>query len=96
MKKLESKFKEKVLKDLLFFKNAYFFKTQERGRRGVPDIIGSIKGHFFALELKTDEGVLDEIQQYTLCKIRKSGGFAMVTTPGSWPVHFRTMKEYFR
>lgn len=95
-KKEESAFKEKVLKDLKHFKSAYYFKTQERSRRGVPDIIGSIKGKFFALELKTDTGKLDALQVHILHKIRESSGFALVTSPSTWADHFAAMKGYFK
>lgn len=94
-KKEETSFKEKVLKDLKYFKAAYYIKTQERGRRGVPDIIGCINGKFFALELKTDTGKLDELQLFTLGKIRVSQGFALSTSPKYWREHFKLMKDYF-
>ncbi len=80
----ESKFKERVLRDLKTTDQIYFLKTQERGRRGVPDILGCYLGKFFALELKTDTGKLDKLQVHTLARIRKSGGFAISTTPSTW------------
>ena len=92
----ETKFKHRVLRDLKWFKNAYYIKTQERGRRGVPDIIGCINTKFFALELKTETGRLDDLQMYTLQKIRLAGGFAMSTQPSQWPEHFDMMKGYFK
>jgi len=95
-KKDETAFKEKVLKDLKYFKTAYYLKTQERSRRGVPDIIGCINGKFFALELKTNTGKLDSLQVHILGKIRVSQGFALVTQPSTWGEHFQIMKGYFK
>ena len=93
MKKKESIFKEKVLRDLKKLGPAYFFKTQERGRRGVPDIIGCLNGKFFALELKTDVGDLDRLQREILVRIRAASGFAIETCPAQWPHDFELLKE---
>jgi len=86
MKKKESLFKEKVLRDLkIDYPDAYFFKTQERGRRGVLDIIGCENSKFFTLELKTDDGKLDDLQRHTIQRVRKAGGIAFETSPSDWP-----------
>lgn len=95
MKKAESIFKDRVLRDLKPLESIYFLKTQERARRGVPDILGCIKGRFFALELKTDVGKLDVLQARTIEKIRLAGGFVLVTTPSSWATDFALLKEAF-
>lgn len=93
--KSESKFKERVLKDLKTLDGAWFFKTQERGRRGIPDIIACLNGSFVALELKTDTGKLDRLQEHTIGKIRQAKGFAISTTPSEWEMHFKLLKEAF-
>lgn len=91
MKKPETKFKEIVMKDLKTLANAYFFKTQERSRRGIPDIIGHVKGHFFALELKTLEGHPSELQIHTLRMMMVKGAeHCYLVDPVSWP---RVLKE---
>jgi hypothetical protein len=92
-KKPETRFKEKVIRDLKKLRNCYSIKTQERGRRGVPDIIGCLNGRFFALELKTDEGELDELQLNRLKKIRSADGFAIVTAPATWELDFSLMQR---
>lgn len=85
MKKKESLFKEKVLRDLkVDYPNAYFFKTQERGRRGVLDVIGCENSKFFTLELKTDEGKLDPLQQHTVERVRRAGGIVLTPAPSTW------------
>lgn len=45
---------------------------------GVPDIVGSCRGVFFGLELKTKTGKLSSIQAYHLKKILATGGAASV------------------
>lgn len=49
---------------------------------GIPDLIGCVEGLFFALEVKLPRGgVVSEIQEVTMRKIRKKGkGIACVVT----------------
>ena len=82
MKKKETLFKEKVLPDLK--KLGYFIKIQQVVRCGDPDIIGTINGVYIAIELKTDEGKLSELQKLSIAKILKAGGIALVATPSNW------------
>ena len=91
MKKPETKFKEKVLKDLSTLKNVWYFKTQEITRRGIPDFILCKKGFFVAFELKVDSPI-DALQEYNLQKIREAGGEGVVVTPTTWPRLFRFIK----
>jgi hypothetical protein len=46
---------------------------------GVPDLIGVREGHFFALELKTENGRLSDAQQGVLIRLRDAGATAMHT-----------------
>lgn len=73
-------------------KKSWFFKTHEIARRGIPDIILSVRGRFVALELKVDSG-LDELQIYTLKKIEESGGLQWVVTPINWKHILKIIKE---
>jgi len=50
------------------------------GRRGLPDIIGTWKGVFFALEVKRPGGKATKLQLRELEKIRTAGGRAGVVT----------------
>ncbi len=85
----ETLFKVKVQADLnkLIRRGApiWFYKSQEVGRRGIPDIIMSINGTFVALELKTDVGRPTPLQLHTLTKIGASNGWGIVTSPKVWP-----------
>lgn len=85
---LESAFQKKVLKDLATLKESWVLKTQERGRRGVPDIHVCIKGRAVWIELKTDTGKIAPLQMLTLSKIEAAGGLAFVARPSSWQQQF--------
>ena len=60
-------------------------------RSGVPDIIGCIKGRFFALEIKAEKGHPSELQLYEIRKIKESGGYARVL----YPKEFESFKKEF-
>jgi hypothetical protein len=74
-------------------KNVWFLKTQEVGRRGVPDIIVCAAGRFLAFELKKEGGVTDSLQSYTLRKIIGAQGVGMVLKPSMWPKVFQAVKQ---
>ena len=90
----ETVFKKRVLKDLESLDQIYILKTQERSRRGVPDILACFKGWFFAIELKRDGLKADALQEHTLERIRQAEGFAICTTPIEWDKHFAMIKEH--
>lgn len=97
MKKPETKFKERVLKDLKSLGTCcYVLKTQERSRRGVPDIFMCLNGDFYGIELKTNEGKVDKLQEMTLLAISNAGGVAVVTTPDQWEKHFGIIRQISR
>lgn len=89
---LERDFQKHVKIDLESLKGTYFLKTQERGRRGVPDYLLCIRGKFVAIELKKENGRVAPIQQHTLDKITASGGIAFVAKPSTWNLQFETLK----
>jgi hypothetical protein len=90
---LEKQFQEKVKEDLRLLPETYFLKTQERGRRGVPDILACIRGKFVAIELKAETGRLAPIQKNTLEKIAMSGGIAFVAKPSTWEMQLRMLSD---
>lgn len=45
---------------------------------GIPDIIGSLNGYFFAIEVKTDKGKLSKLQQREGILIERAGGLFIV------------------
>ena len=94
MKQPETKLKEKVLADLKSLGDiCWGIKTNERSRRGVPDILCCIRGGFFAFELKSSSGHVDRLQEITLSKIKKAGGVAVAVYPDTWDDLFQAIKE---
>ncbi len=88
----ETKFKEKVLRDLKKIPQCYVLKTQERARKGVPDLLVCLRGKFIAIELKVDGEEPEEIQRVTLEKIQSADGLAFWSTPSRWAAHHRMLK----
>lgn len=93
-KQPETKFKEQVLKDLKTIPGIWFFKTQEVGRRGIPDILICAGGILIALELKIETGRVDRLQQHVLGKIKAAGGVAMAVKPSEWPMMKCAIKQF--
>lgn len=84
---LERSFKRKVISTLKDIENCYFFVKEAAAIRGIPDIIGSYKGRFFAWELKRSKKVAEtwrdghELQKYNIKKINDSGGIGRIVYP---------------
>jgi hypothetical protein len=94
VKKPETKFKEKVLKDLKSLgKNVWFVKIQQVAIRGTPDLIICAAGLFVAIELKVENGEVDLLQAKTLLDITNANGRSFVVTPGSWPEVLREIES---
>ena len=85
--KLESHFKEIVKRRLGVISGLYFFVKEALALRGIPDIIGCYKGHFFAWELKRSEAEAKKksgrivLQKYILSKINSAGGIGRIVYP---------------
>lgn len=85
VQKLETIFKEKVLADLRKIPRLWCVKVQQVAIRGTPDILCCAGGVFVAVELKKDARVdPDPLQDYTLERIKKAGGWTFVAHPGNW------------
>lgn len=94
MKKPETKFKEKVLKDLKTVNGIWFFKSQEVAVHGIPDVFICVRGWLIVLELKPDEyTALEPLQEYVLNEIRAAGGRARKVHPKNWPAVFSWIKS---
>jgi Holliday junction resolvase len=75
----EAKVKAKCRKLLDTFGAYYFFPaTGGYGRSGVPDIVGSYKGKFFAIECKAGKGKPTALQLNEIKAINDSGAVAIV------------------
>lgn len=90
----ETSFKVRVLRDLKALKATYVLKTQERGRRGVPDVLMCYRGFFVAIELKREGKTPDPLQTVKIQEIREAGGLAFYTTPDVWDGHLQMIKAH--
>jgi penicillin-binding protein-related factor A (putative recombinase) len=73
----EQQLQSKILK-YLKEKGIYAIKTVTATKNGVPDIIACYKGKYIAIEVKTPEGKLSELQHYNLRQVEKAGGYSFV------------------
>ena len=83
--KPESIFQKRVLRDLKSLPNCWVLKTQEKTRRGVPDILACYMGKFIALELKASEkSPIAPLQEFELGCINHAMGHAYIAYPENW------------
>lgn len=96
-KKPETIFAEFIDKELkkTFGKNIWIENIQQVGKRGTPDRLICLCGHFIALELKIEGGVVDSLQAVKLMHIRKAGGIAYIVSPQTWKGIFDFLKIEF-
>ena len=75
----EGKVKAKV-KKLLDLHGAWYIMPYQAGftRRGIPDVIGVLRGHMFAVEVKAAEGKTTLLQERELEQLRHQGCTAIV------------------
>jgi Holliday junction resolvase len=66
------------------YKNSFWIKLHGGmfQKVGLPDIVGCCKGRFVGIEVKVPgrEGTLTALQELTLKKIKKAGGYSMMAT----------------
>lgn len=87
----ETRFKKRIWPKLLVIPHSWWHKTQDLTRRGIPDFLGCIGPYFVSIELKTEVGDTDPLQDYTLAKIRKTGAMAIVLHPRNQEQCFETL-----
>lgn len=96
----EKKFQIAVRKDLDKIPNLYYFIKEAMSLRGISDIIGCLNGTFFALELKKDRTSTQAksgrivLQKYHIEKIKKAGGFGIITCPETWSKDLQDLKDF--
>jgi Holliday junction resolvase len=81
----EKKVKDTV-KKMLDTYGAYYFMpaTGGYGRSGVPDIVGTYKGRFFAVECKAKDNKPTELQMREIKKILDAGGYAVIVNENTY------------
>lgn len=75
----ESQLQTKIVKKL---KDHGWFVTKliSTSTPGICDLMGIRKGVVIMLEVKTDKGVVSELQKYMIEKLNKMGVFARIVT----------------
>lgn len=73
----ETRLKEQVLRWLKTQK-VWVYKTSDRYRSGIPDLLIVKYGHLFAIELKAKDGVVSKIQEHTLKELSEYGAITGV------------------
>lgn len=78
----EKNFENRV-KNFLRDNNIWYIKIFGGGfqRAGIPDLLCCIDGLFMAIELKSENGTVSELQKMNIDKIKKSGGIAIILYP---------------
>jgi hypothetical protein len=75
----EAKVKAKVVAQLKVLGAYYFYPvTGGYGGSGVPDIVGCLRGRFFAIECKAGSNKPTPLQQKNLDSIKAMGGLTLV------------------
>ena len=75
------------------FPNAYYFKVHDELTEGLPDIIGCLRGRFFAIEIKSEKGTLKRNQDMNLRLIKMAEGCSMVARSPQEAKEFLTNLE---
>lgn len=68
----ETALKTKVLK-WLKSQDVWVYKTSDRYRSGIPDLLILKEGRLYAIELKSSVGKVSIIQEFTLRMMKKHG-----------------------
>lgn len=92
--KPETKFQNKVLSDLKKLDKLWVLKTQEKTRKGVPDLLICANGKFVAIELKASpKSPLASLQRFEIEQIKSSGGLGFVANPENWGQIYARIKD---
>jgi hypothetical protein len=70
----ETKLKERVMPKLRSVKGSWWIKNQMVAIRGLPDILGTVHGFVFAIELKSGNKKPTPLQAKVLSDIASAGG----------------------
>src|SRR5437870_2394343 len=95
MKSLREKnFQRRVNNDLKKLPNTWSYHPSDRAKKGIPDDILCINGHFVAFENKRSEKEkLTKLQKHTLSEIETAGGLVFEANPENWEKIYEQLKE---
>ena len=90
----EKNFETKV-KAFLTENNCWYVKffANAMTRKGVPDILACVNGHFVGIEVKAEKGIVSELQKYNIEKIKKANGIALILRPSNFDEFKLLIKE---
>lgn len=91
-RKPETIFRARAQKQIDTLPNTYCLSIQQLAKKGDPDVIMSVAGHFCAIEFKRSGGKTTKLQEYKLQKIKDSGGSVFVAAPENWDEVFSQLK----
>jgi hypothetical protein len=74
----ESQAVSKLIKQLNEY--GYYWKSSDRFRAGIPDIVGCQNRRFIGIEAKVDYNTPSAIQTHTLLEMSKQGAYVAVVT----------------
>lgn len=96
--KPETNFRKKVRADLTAIRQKglplFFEAIQQKAIKGSPDYFLCCNGHFVALELKAEDGIISAIQEEKLTGVSNAGGLSLVAHPKNWAEVLKTI-EFF-
>ena len=96
-KKPETVFKERVLRALKDLPHTWAEKIQQVTKRGTPDILACVNGHFVALELKSGKRPKTpgkfSLQDWVLKQIEAANGLALKVYPDEWEEAFKHLVQ---
>lgn len=77
---------ERQIKTYLAEHGAYHVKYFANGytKRGIPDILACVNGHFVGIEVKAQRGRPSDLQILNVRRIREAGGIAFVLYPSGF------------
>lgn len=64
--------------------NTFSQSIQQKSIRGTADKILCVHGFFIWMEIKTNEGLLDAMQEYKYSCVKRAGGVSIVARPHNW------------
>lgn len=81
----ETRFRLNVVeKDLDTIPECHYEKVQAGSMRGRADMNICIRGRMVRLELKTDDGRVEPLQEWNLSRWKAAGAYTAIVQPSNW------------
>lgn len=87
---------KKRIRQILEELGCYYFMPPANGygRAGIPDFVGCLDGHFFAIEAKAGKGKATALQLKELARINSCGGCALIVNEENVEQLKQQLKDY--